>query len=103
MTRPALLRLALVTASVLASTAPARAGGRAENVIVVTLDGFRWQELFDGADASFMDAKQGGVKDVPGLLKRYLRVTTDSRREVLMPFFWGTVAKKGQVFGNPAK
>ena len=76
---------------------------KAENIIVVTLDGFRWQELFEGADESFMDAKQGGVKDIPGLKKRYLRETADARREALMPFFWGVVAKKGQVFGNPAR
>jgi phosphopentomutase/2,3-bisphosphoglycerate-independent phosphoglycerate mutase family metalloenzyme len=76
---------------------------KTENVIVVTLDGFRWQELFEGADESFMDAKQGGVRDVTGLKKRYLRETAEARREALMPFLWGTVAKHGQIFGNPAK
>ena len=50
-----------------------------------------------------MDAKQGGVRDVPGLKKRYLRETAEARRETLMPFLWGTVAKNGQVFGNPAR
>jgi hypothetical protein len=79
---------------------PAR---KTENVIVVTLDGFRWQELFGGADESFMDAKQGGVRDLAGLKSRYLRENTQDRREALMPFFWGTVARKGQVFGNPGK
>ena len=103
MPRPKLWRLAFTAALVLTLAAPAWADDKAENVIVVTLDGFRWQELFDGADESFMDAKQGGVKDIPGLKKKYLRETTDARREALMPFFWGTVAKKGQVFGNPAK
>jgi hypothetical protein len=92
-----------LAASILAPAAPARAGGKAENVIVVTLDGFRWQELFEGGDESFMDAKQGGVKDVPGLKERYLREKPEERREALMPFLWGTVAKRGQVFGNPAK
>ncbi|HVK11754.1 MAG TPA: alkaline phosphatase family protein [Gemmataceae bacterium] len=77
--------------------------GKAENVIVVTLDGFRWQEFFDGADESFMDAKQGGVKDIPGLKKRYVHETVAARREALMPFLWGTIAKTGQVFGNPAR
>jgi len=95
---------ALVILAAFAAPAPAAEPARkTENVLVVTLDGFRWQELFDGADVSFVDAKQGGVKDVPGLKTRYLRETTDARREALMPFFWGTVAKKGQVFGNPAK
>jgi hypothetical protein len=103
MTRLALLRFVLIASLVAALAAPAWAGGKAENVIVVTLDGFRWQELFDGADESFMDAKQGGVKDIPGLKKRYLREKPGERREALMPFFWGTVAKKGQVFGNPGK
>jgi hypothetical protein len=79
---------------------PAR---KAENVLVVTLDGFRSRELFGGADESLMDAKLGGVRDLPGLKERYWRDTPTARREVLMPFFWGTVAKKGQVFGNPAK
>lgn len=81
----------------------ALAQGTAENVIVVTLDGFRWQEFFGGGDESFMDKEQGGVKDVPGLKKRYLRDTAEQRRETLMPFLWGTVAKQGQIFGNPAK
>ena len=87
-----------------AASAPATEPKRtAENVIVVTLDGLRWQEVFGGADESFIDAKQGGVKDIAGLRKKYLRDTAKERREALMPFFWGTVATKGQVFGNPAK
>lgn len=84
-------------------SAPALAADRAENVVVVTLDGFRWQEVFTGADESYMDAKQGGVKDIPGLMKRYYGENGDERRKVLMPFFWNTVAKHGHVFGNPAK
>ena len=75
---------------------------KAENVLVVTLDGFRWQELFTGADDSLMDSRQG-VRDVPRLKERYWRDTPAARREALMPFFWGTVAKQGQVFGNPAR
>jgi hypothetical protein len=75
----------------------------AENVVVVTLDGLRWQELFDGANESYMNAEYGGVKDVPGLKQRYLRDSAEARREALMPFFWGTLARKGQVFGHPRK
>ena len=103
MRRRSLLALATLFAVLAPSVRAAEPVRKAENVIVVTLDGFRWQELFEGADESFMDAKQGGVKDVPGLKKRYLRETTTERREALMPFFWGTVARKGQVFGNPGK
>lgn len=87
----------------MAPSSAAEPARKAENVIVVTLDGFRWQEFFQGADESFIDAKLGGVRDLPGLKKRYLRDTADARREVLMPFLWGTIARKGQVFGNPAR
>ncbi|AMV26432.1 Type I phosphodiesterase / nucleotide pyrophosphatase [Gemmata sp. SH-PL17] len=93
----------VVLATLTAPASGAEPARKAENVIVVTLDGFRWQELFEGGDESFMDAKQGGVKDVPGLKKRYLREKVEDRRTALMPFLWGTVAKHGQVFGNPAK
>src|SRR5947208_643563 len=43
--RPILALLLLAPA--LPAAEPAR---KAENVVVVTLDGFRWQELFGGAD-----------------------------------------------------
>ena len=100
---PRFLALIVLLPHVASSAPAAEPSRKAENVIVVTLDGFRWQELFEGGDESYMDAKQGGVRDVPGLRKRYLRETPEARREAMMPFFWGTLAKKGQVFGNPAK
>jgi hypothetical protein len=98
---PALIA-ALVVASLVPHSASAAPPRKAKNVLVVTLDGFRWQELFSGADETLLDAKSGGVKDVPGLKARYWRKTAAARREALMPFFWGTIAKRGQVFGNPA-
>lgn len=76
---------------------------RTENVIVVTLDGFRWQELFRGADEELMDKKFGGVRDLEGLKRRYWRRTPEERRAALLPFFWGTLAKEGQVFGDRAQ
>ena len=85
-----------------ASLVPA-AEPKAENVVVVTLDGFRWQEFFDGADETLLDDKLGGAKDVPGLKRRYWRETAAARREALLPFVWGTIAKQGQIFGNPAR
>ena len=35
---------------------------KTENVILITLDGFRWQEVFTGADSSFM-RQQVALKD----------------------------------------
>jgi glycerophosphoryl diester phosphodiesterase len=99
---PLLPRRTVALAVLLALAAPA-AARPAENVVVVTLDGFRWQEFFTGADESYIDGKLGGVRDVPGLKRRYLRDTPEERRAALLPFLWGTVAKQGQIFGNPAR
>jgi hypothetical protein len=67
------------------------------------LDGFRWQELFTGADETLLDEKLGGVRDLAGLQRRYWRASAEERREALLPFFWGTIARQGQVFGDPTR
>jgi len=69
----------------------------------VTLDGMRWQEVFGGAQEKYVDPRAGGVLDVAGIRKQFLRETAEARREALMPFFWSVVAKQGQVFGDPSK
>jgi hypothetical protein len=76
---------------------------KSKNVIVVTLDGFRWQEFFHGADDTLIDKKLGGVPDVEKLRRAYWRETAQQRRETLLPFLWGTVAKEGQIFGDPSR
>jgi hypothetical protein len=91
---------AVVTPAMACADDPPR---RTENVVVVTLDGFRWQELFAGADETLLDGKFGGVRDLGDLKRRFWRATPIERREALLPFFWGTIAKEGQVFGDPAK
>jgi hypothetical protein len=84
-----------MTASVLAG-APAR---RTENVVLVTTDGLRWQELFGGAEEALL-VKEAGVGDVEGLRRDFWRPTPEARREALLPFFWSVVAREGQVFGH---
>jgi hypothetical protein len=78
-------------------------GGKTENVVLVTYDGLRWQELFGGADETLFDKENGGVRDTARLRKSFGGETPAARREKLLPFFWGTVAKEGQVFGNAEK
>src|SRR5579871_4044270 len=86
-----------------ASHAAEESALRTENVIVVTLDGFRWQEFFHGADLSLIDKKFGGVPDSAQLKSRYWRDSDEERRRVLLPFIWGTVAKRGQIFGDQSR
>jgi hypothetical protein len=78
---------------------------RAENIVYVTLDGLRWQEIFNGAALEYMGETAGGgwAADSAGLAARFWRQTAEERRKVLMPFLWGTVVPRGQIIGNPAR
>jgi hypothetical protein len=68
-------------------------------VILITLDGFRWQELFTGAD-SLLIANEEYVVDTSGLKKQFWRKNAKERRERLMPFVWGSIKEMGQIHGN---
>lgn len=73
-----------------------------ENVILVTTDGLRWEELFTGAEDALIDKDHGGVEDVARTRRTYWSDSPQTRRRTLMPFFWSVIAKEGQVFGEPA-
>ena len=68
-------------------------------IVLITLDGFRWQELFTGADEALV-GKEKYVEDTKGLKERFWRDTPEERRTVLMPFLWNEVTKMGQLHGN---
>jgi hypothetical protein len=76
---------------------------KTQHIIFVMTDGLRWQEVFNGAEASLMNKKNGQVADEAGLRKAYWRESVEARREALMPFVWQVMAKQGQVFGNREK
>lgn len=76
---------------------------RTENVFLITYDGLRWQEVFGGADETLMSKEAGGVRDVNVLKQRFWAETPEERREKLLPFFWKTIVKEGQVFGDPSR
>jgi hypothetical protein len=76
---------------------------KTENLILLTVDGLRWQEVFGGADARLLNKEEGDVRDIDETKARYWRESPEERREALMPFFWKTLAGRGQVFGNPER
>ncbi|MEE9263894.1 MAG: phosphoglyceromutase [Vicinamibacteria bacterium] len=77
---------------------------KTRNVVLITADGLRHQELFTGVDPMLLDDKKGsGIQNVESLRERYWRDTPDERRETLLPFFWGTLAPRGIVLGNVAR
>ncbi|MGD9855515.1 MAG: AP protein [Planctomycetaceae bacterium] len=71
-----------------------------ENVLLVTIDGLRWQEVFGGADESLIDKVFGGVKNPDALKERFWRADAVDRRAVLMPHFWSVIATQGKVYGD---
>ncbi|HXH99389.1 MAG TPA: alkaline phosphatase family protein [Sphingobacteriaceae bacterium] len=73
---------------------------RTKNVIVVTFDGYRWKELFRGADSAFLFGKTYNTQDSTERIKKFWGKNIQERREKLTPFFWNTIAKKGQIYGN---
>lgn len=78
---------------------------KTRNVIVVMIDGMRWQEVFRGADPELLktigpEALDGGKERAALAAKSYGRSTPAESRTVLMPFLWQTVAAHGQLFGN---
>lgn len=71
---------------------------KTENVILVTLDGMRWQEVFSGAEKRLITKKFVG--DSAQVTKKFWHENQERRREILMPFFWSTIKEQGQLYGN---
>jgi len=84
---------------ILSSVVSAQSGSDSENIFIITTDGFRWQEVFTGADEELISNPRY-VQDT-GLLKQmYWDSSAEARRQKLMPFLWGTVARQGQLYCN---
>jgi hypothetical protein len=90
---------AMLAASARGVTTP-RADRETRNVILVTTDGLRWQEVFRGAEESLLSKAPGGVADVEGLKRAFWRDRPEQRRAALLPFFWDVLARHGQLYGN---
>jgi hypothetical protein len=71
------------------------------NVVLVTIDGLRWQEVFGGADQAYFTRNDKGVIDP--ISKNYAGATAEARRSLLMPFVWNVIAKQGQIFGDASR
>lgn len=70
------------------------------NVILITLDGVRTQEMFGGMDIVIFRSTNRNF-DKTETFKRFDAATARERREKLMPFFWKTLmASHGSIAGN---
>ena len=93
------MKLKLLIILLTASLASFAQKGKTENVFIITFDGLRWQELYTGADPALIANKEY-VKDTTALKERFWADSGKERRQLLMPFFWSTIANEGQLYGN---
>lgn len=75
---------------------------QAENLLIITTDGFRWQEVFTGMDTAIANNKAFNQGDSAYLYQKYGSPDKAERRKKLLPFLWSSVFTKGQLWGNRA-
>jgi hypothetical protein len=83
----------------LAFHATAQTPASTRNIFIITTDGFRWQEVFNGADPAIL-SNPDFVQDTALLRQMYGDSSVEARRQKLLPFFWNVIAKQGQLYGN---
>src|SRR5271154_2461065 len=94
------MKLPLILAAIfIYCTASAQTPPKTKNVFIITTDGFRWQEVFNGADSAIVNDPEF-VQDTSVIKELHWDENREERRKKLMPFFWSGIGKKGQLYGN---
>ncbi len=75
----------------------------APNLIIITTDGLRWQEVFNGMDFALANNKKFNHGDSAYLYKKYGSAIVTERQTKLLPFITQTMGTKGLLFGNRFK
>ena len=83
----------------LVSFSTMQAQTKTENIVLVTLDGLRWQEVFGGADSTLLKDKNY-THDYESTSAVFWNNNLTERRKKLFPFLWSVVAQNGQLHGN---
>lgn len=71
----------------------------ADNLVLVSIDGLRWQEVFQGYQDEVLDLAEFKQKKA-GLEKQFSGKDAAHKRQKLMPFLWDVLAKQGVLIGN---
>ena len=71
----------------------------ADNIVLVTIDGLRWQEVFNGAELIMLNNNKF-VDNSQQLKNDFWDPDIKIRREKLMPFFWKNIVTQGAVIGD---
>ncbi len=95
------IRTLFLWMSILVFIGPLAGQNKTQNIVLVTLDGFRWEELFGGAVDSLMnDPDYVKDTDTASLQALFDAPEPELRRAKLMPWFWSELVQKGQLYGN---
>lgn len=73
---------------------------KSDNIIVITTDGFRWQELFGGVDTTLANNPVFNEGGQVYIHEKFGDVNPLESRKKILPFIWSTIAEKGQIYGN---
>ena len=73
---------------------------QSENIVIITIDGIRWQEIFRGMDAQIAGSKEFKGWDSSYVFKKYGGASHKEKREKLFPFLWKYLVPNGQIYGN---
>lgn len=103
--RPAFVVALSIVAVAFTAASGQPAGSRPRNVILITLDGARTQEIFGGLDLDVLRSvtKKGTTVQETPIYKRYWAQTPEQRRAKLLPFLWQEWMRHGSIAGNRAK
>ena len=91
--------LVLLPIAFLLFSARILAQSTSENLVIVTLDGMRWQEVFKGIDTILMNDSTYTRKP-KDLRAKFWADNDEDRRSKLFPFLWSTIKNHGQIYGN---
>jgi len=68
-------------------------------LVIVTIDGLRWQEAFGGADEKLLNNKDF-VNNVDALSARFWHPDKQERKNRLMPFLTNVIGQNGVLIGD---
>ena len=94
-----IVAIALLLALLLLPRHAASAEDTAANLVLVTLDGVRWQAVFGGIDLDLIEDERY-AKSPARLKETYWREQRNERRRLLFPFLWSAVASQGVLIGD---
>lgn len=72
---------------------------KTENLVIVTLDGLRWEEVFGGVDAAIVQDKRF-TRDSAGMMMAFGASSRLEKSKKLFPFLNSVLGTDGQLYGD---